>query len=112
MRTFYVNGHQWHMIFVEPWDPVLVDRTGEMRVATTDPITNCVYLSKELSGDFLRHVVAHELGHVFMLSYGVLAQLHGMSKPKYWIDIEEWICNLIADHASAISTMTSDLIGD
>lgn len=110
MNTFYVNGRSWRIIFVGLEDPILCDRTGTMTVATTDPITNCVYLSRELSGDFLRHVLIHELGHVFMISYGVLNQLHSMSIPRYWIDIEEWICNFLADNATNVVSITNNLM--
>ena len=110
MSEFFVNGRAWRIIFVGPNDPMLVDRTGNTRVATTDPVTNCVYLSRDLTGDFLRHVLTHELGHVFMISYGVLNQLHGMTIPKYWIDIEEWICNLLADNAMDITSIVKELM--
>lgn len=108
---FTVNGRTWRVYFVPGDDPVLVDRTGTYRVATTDPVTNCIYLSNSLGGDFLRHVLMHELGHVFMISYGVLNQLHGMTIPRYWIDIEEWICNLIADNATDINNVINNLMG-
>lgn len=107
---FYVNGRAWNVIFVDANDSVLVDRTGEIRVATTDPVTSCVYLSNRLSGEFLRHVLMHELGHVFMISYGMLNQLHSMTIPRYWIDVEEWICNLIADNATDILSIGNDLM--
>ena len=111
MRSFYVNGRLWRLIFVDPTSSVLIDRTGETRVATTDPVTNCVYLSRGLSGDFLKHVLTHELGHVFMISYGVLNQLHSMSIPRYWVEIEEWICNLLADNATDIESIVNNLMG-
>lgn len=98
-------------MFVSPDDSVLIDRTGSLRVATTDPVTNCIYLSNSLGGNFLRHVLIHELAHAFMISYGVLNQLHGMTIPRYWIDVEEWICNLIADDATDIINITKSLIG-
>ena len=108
---FYVNGRLWRVIFVPANSDVLIDRTGNLRVATTDPVTNCVYLSAELNGDFLRHVILHELGHVFMISYGLLDQLHGMTIPRYWIDIEEWICNLIADNSLQMTAILNNLTG-
>ena len=110
MSVFYVNGRKWSVIFVDPWDPILCDRTKTMTVATTDPVTSCVYLSRELKGEFLRHVLKHELGHAFMISYGMLNQLHSMTIPKYWIDIEEWICNLLADNATNLTSIADDLM--
>lgn len=100
MNSFYLNGHLWHVIFTDSYDPELIDRTGEQRVATTDPVTHTVYLSNELRGDFLRRVLSHELGHVTMISYNMLDEIHRMVHPRYWIEMEEWICNFIADYGT------------
>ncbi len=98
MSEFMMNGHLWRIIFSDPTSPKLADRTGEQRVATTDPLTHTVYLSRSLHGEFLRRVLSHELGHVTMISYNMLDEIHRMAHPRYWIEIEEWICNFIADY--------------
>lgn len=98
MNQFFMNGRLWRVIFTDPYAPELVDRTGEQRVATTDPMTQTVYLSRSLHGDFLRRVLSHELGHVTMISYNMLDEIHRMAHPRYWVEIEEWICNFITDY--------------
>lgn len=97
-----MNGYLWTVVLVPPNSIELVDRTGELRVATTDPVSRTVFLSNDLQGDFLKRVLLHELGHVAMISFGLLTQIHRMTKPRDWIEMEEWICNFIADYGSGI----------
>lgn len=100
--SFYINGYLWRVIFVEQDSAYLVDRTANKRVATTDPSTLCVYLSKELSGSFLRTVLIHELGHCVMFSYGLSPAIHSFVRPDRWIEAEEWVCNFVADYGDDI----------
>ena len=110
MRQFSFNGRLWTVIFVPPNSPELVDRTGEMRVATTNPSKNLISFSRTLSGDFLRTVMIHELGHAAMISYGMLPNIHTMTKPNYWIEMEEFICNILADIGTEIITTADRLL--
>ena len=112
MNGFVLNGYLWHVAFVAPDSSVLVDRTGEMRVATTDPSTLHVYLSDRLSGDFLIRVLFHELGHCVMFSYNLIADIHRMVKRQYWVEAEEWACNFIADYGLKIFSTAHAVLGD
>ena len=107
-----MNGYHWRVRFVPENSYELVDRTGNYRVATTDPATLCIYLSNKLNGGFLRRVFIHELGHCAMYSYNLLGVIHKMTRPEYWIDMEEWICNFIADYGTIIFNIASCFIGD
>lgn len=107
-----MNGHLWHVIFSDPYAPELVDRTGKQRVATTDPITHRIFLSSALHGDFLRRVLAHELGHVTMISYNMLDDLHRMVRPRDWIEAEEWICNFLADYGLQNFELVNLILGN
>lgn len=106
-----MNGIPWSIRYVDPWDPVLVDRTGTATVATTDPGSLTVYVSDDLGGPFLERVVLHELGHCALFSYGLVDQLHDMTYPDRWVDAEEWACNLIADYGMRIFEAAGSLIG-
>ena len=108
--TFTINGRIWKVIFVEPNHPELVDRTGELRVATTNPVKNTVFLSRSLHGDFLRTVLIHELGHVAIISYSMLPEIHSMVKPKYWIEMEEYICNVVANLGTSLINLADNLL--
>lgn len=100
--TFTIHGYLWHLYFVEPDDPCLFDRTDQQRVATTDPASHTIYVSNLLHGSMLRTVILHELGHAVMVTYGLLPEIHRMVPPKYWVEMEEWICNFVADYGSEI----------
>lgn len=109
MNDFMMNGYLWHVKFEAPNSPMLVDRTGKLRVATTDPVTRTIYLSAVLDEDFLHTVLLHELGHCAMISYGLLTYLHDIVHPYYWIEAEEWICNFMADFGPIIFTIAGNI---
>lgn len=111
MRPFVINGDVWRPVMVDPSDRRLVDRTGRHRIATTDPSTRCVYLSRELRGPFLLRVMTHEVGHCAMVSYGVLERLHDIVPEGSWVDVEEWACNLLADYGAEILDAARVAIG-
>ena len=112
MKSFYMNGYLWKISFVDPNSDELVDRTGELRVATTDPNTYRIYLSNELDGDFLNRVLVHELGHAAMVSFDLLRDIHRMVRPEYWIEAEEWVCNFIADYGLKIFSIAYYILGE
>ena len=109
---FYMNGLRWRVRFTYPTDPVLVDRTGTLTIGVADSATMTIYLSNQLSGNFLTTVVLHELSHAMMVSYGYLDIIHKYCKKRYWIDMEELIANLIADRAYEIFQRAYDIVGD
>ena len=109
---FYMNGLHWNVRWTKSTDPILVDRTGSLTVAVTDPDTMTIYLSNELRGSLLTTVVLHELSHAMMISYGYLEQIHRYCKKRYWVDMEELIANLIADRAYEIFQRAYDVVGD
>lgn len=106
-----MNGYLWRIQFVDPSDPMLMDRTHTQTVATTDPDHLIVYLSNQLRGDFLMRVVLHELGHCAIFSYDLLKDIHKMVRPSYWIEAEEYLCNFIADYGFKIFSIAYDLLG-
>lgn len=110
--SFYMNGDRWSVRFVNPQNSILVDRTGVLTVAVTNPADRTVYISNALYGGFLTRVTLHELAHAMMISYGYLEQIHLYCKKRYWIDIEELIANLIADRAHEIFERAYEIVGD
>lgn len=93
-------------------DPMLVDRSGTLTVATTDPSTLTVYISEELNDKFLSRVLVHELGHCVIFSFGLLGDIHRMVHPFYWEEAEERVCNFIADYGMMIFSTASKTLGD
>lgn len=108
---FTMNGYFWKVRFVTNNDPMLVDRTNNLRVATTDPSTQTVYLSERLRGDYLLTVFLHELGHCALYSFDLLDDIHRMVRPEYWIEMEEFICNFLADYGMRIFKIAYRVLG-
>lgn len=107
-----MNGYLWRIEIVEPYDQMLVDRTNNLTVGTTDPLTHTVYLSSSLKGDFLLKVLIHELGHCALVSFGLLDEVHKMVKREYWIEAEERLCNFIADYGFKIFSIAYSVLGN
>lgn len=110
--TFWMNGYQWRIIQVHPFDSKLVDRTRTLRVATTDPSTMTVCISSQLRGTFKTRVIIHELGHCAIFSFNLFEDIHRMVRPEYWIEAEEWVCNFIADYGGVIFRIASSIVGE
>lgn len=108
---FTMNGYLWKIRFVNPDDPELVDRTNILRVATTNPKDLVINLSNQLRGDFLMTVLVHELGHCALWSFGLLREIHRMTYPEYWIDMEEYFCNFLADYGLKVFKIAYKTIG-
>lgn len=71
-----------------------------------------VYISNQLAGEFLTHVIIHELGHCAIISFGLQDDIRRMVRPEYWIEAEEWACNFIADYGMRIFRATYQILGD
>ena len=112
MKSFMMNGLLWRVKDVPEDSPYLIDRTGRRTVATTDGKTLTVYVSSSVSGDFRKRVIAHEMGHAVCFSYGLLGEIHRCCYPSKRIEMEEFICNFVADHGEMIFEITYKLLGD
>lgn len=112
MREFTMNGYLWRVRFVNANDPMLVDRSGTLTVATTDPNSLTVYISNQLYGEFLHRVLVHELGHCVIFSFGLLDEIHQMVHPKYWVEAEEWVCNFIANYGITVFKTSYSILGE
>jgi len=110
MDRFEMNGVVWGIIFVEPDNPVLIDRTNTLTLACTDPVTKRVYISNRLRGKLYFKVLMHELGHCALVSYGLLDEIHEMVIPEYWIPAEEFICNFIAEYGLKIIKTAENIV--
>lgn len=108
---FTLNGDIWDVRYARWNSEALVDRTGELRLATTDPDTRIIRISDKVNGTLLARVLIHEIGHAIMVSYDLIPELHRMVKPEYWIEAEEWVCNFIADYGMTVYDRASKILG-
>lgn len=111
LREFKMGNQTWRITVTSNTDARLVDQTGVFRLATTDPKTNCIYLSEKLSGDLLHYVLIHELAHCVMISYGYSDFIRKVVKQRYWVESEEWVCNTIARHSKEVLGIADDILG-
>lgn len=109
--TFWLNGRAWRVVRVGPNDPALFDRTGKQAVATTDPRTGMVRISRDLHGDFLARVLVHEVAHCALVSFGMMDELHEWCAPGREVEAEEWACNLLADYGLTVLRAAYAAIG-
>lgn len=112
MEQFLLNGILWKVKVVPSTSKMLIDRTNTHTVATTDPLTRCVYLSEELSGDFRETVLLHELGHCVMFSFNLIDEIHSFVEPEKWIYAEEWTCNFIANYGKRMLGIVKETLED
>lgn len=109
---FTMNGIYWKVISVHPMSNQLVDRTGTRTVAVTDWLSKTIYVSCNISGEFKKRVIAHEMGHAVCFSYNLLSEIHECCYPSKRIQMEEFICNFVADYGEMIFQITYRLLGD
>lgn len=112
LTRFVMGDYLWRVVNVPSDSEYLIDRLGNLTVATTDPSTLCVYLSDELEGEFKKRVVAHEMGHACCFSYGLLDEIRECCYPDKRIEMEEFICNFVADYGERIFAITYKILGD
>lgn len=46
-----------------------------------------------------------------MISYGLVDDIRRMVRPEYWIEMEEWVCNFIADYGYEIFKIANNILG-
>lgn len=112
LTRFVLNNYIWKIRTVPADSPYLVDRQGMLTVATTDPDKLCVFLSEELTGNFRKRVIAHEMGHATCFSFGLLPEIWECCYPDRRIQMEEFICNFVADYGERIFEITYKIMGD
>ena len=111
MQVFYLNGEKWYVVRVEPNSSALIDRTGRLTVATTEPQSHLICLSRALEGDDLARVMVHEIAHACMVSFGLMDEIARWARPERRIEAEEWCCNFLADYGMTVFRAAYALVG-
>lgn len=109
-RGFSIGGEWWHVNLVPPASPFLIDRTGRLTVATTDTVARRINVSNDIHGEFLQRVLAHEITHVVMDIYGMNDLVRELSMRGDYVDLEEMMCNLVADHGHDILATAHSIV--
>lgn len=111
MKPVLINGELWQVNRVSPGDPLLVDRTGNLRVATTDAATKSIHLSNELIPPVLDQVLLHEITHAITVSYDLLPLLRAKIPRTSWIMAEEWSAELVEKYSIEAAILASEALG-
>lgn len=111
MRPFVINGELWRVIRVPAGDPHLIDRTGAVRLATTDPRRRAVYLLDTLRPPLLDRVMLHEVTHAITVSWGLLPRVRSETMRGDIIGVEEWAAQLVENHAMEAVQAASEALG-
>lgn len=98
--VFYVNNQRWDVVYCNSLSDNLRRSDGSLTLGVTDNSTKCVYMNNKLKGLKHEHVLCHELCHVVCFEYNV----------KISIDLEERLCNFMADHAREIVEILDDIL--
>lgn len=97
-----INDMIWDIIFVNSNSEKLRRSDGSYTVGMTEDLgdSHTVYLSNSLHGEFLRHVLCHELVHCFMFSYSIYLS----------IEEEEYIANWVANYGTELIYILDDIL--
>lgn len=94
-------GEEWWVIFsVSPKDPILLDWKDDRTLAVTDLNERLIFINKTLDTESFCRVLAHELTHCALYSYG----------PDYFD--EETVCNIVSIFGPRIYELTKEFVYD
>jgi len=111
MKPVLINGELWNVEVVSPAHPLLVDRTGERKLATTDPSSRSIRISSEVRPPLLDRVVLHEVAHAITVSHGLLPPLRDSIPEDMWVLVEEWNASFAERHAIEAAILASEALG-
>ena len=111
MKPFVVNGRVWKVERVPIGDSRLIDRTGEARLAVTDPMAMKIYVSEAVRPPLLDRVMLHEAAHAVAVSYGLLGHLRASLPKSVWVAAEEWAAGFVEGYGMEAAALASEAIG-
>ena len=111
MKPVVIDGDVWTINRVPPASPLLVDRTGNLRPATTDPLTRMISISDTIVPPLFDMVLLHEVTHAITISHGLLYVLRSVVPSDLQITVEEWSAELMEKHAAEAFALASESLG-
>lgn len=94
---FNINGEEWRVALVSPFDPVLQRSDKSYTLGVCDDVVKTIFINRELSQEYVEKVLCHELTHAAMFSYNI----------ELTIDQEELLADLIATYGEEIVHITN-----
>lgn len=111
MGPLIARGRTWRVVRVSPDDPLLMDRTGHMRVATTDPTTRTIRISRDVLPPLFDRVYLHEASHAIMEEAGVNELLSQLPDDRQQVLAEELLAWFLETHAIEVIDSVSRSLG-
>ena len=111
MRPLTIGNHVWRVVRVSPGDPLLMDRTGRMTIATTDPTTRTIRISKAVMPPLFDQVYLHEAAHAMMVEAGVPDLLQRLTDGRWQVLMEELVAWFLETHAIQVIDAVSASLG-
>lgn len=111
MLPVLIDGDLWRVMRVSPDSPFLVDRTGRLKVATTDASNKVIRISSDLEPPLLDKVLVHEMAHAITVSHGLLHSLRAHLPHEQADFAEEWSADLVENHGIEAAMLASRSLG-
>ena len=111
VRPLVIGGAVWRVIRVAPGDPLLIDRTGQPKLATTDPTTKTIRISTDVPLDMYDRVYLHEVAHASMVESGVSDQLSRVAAGRKLVFLEELLAWFLESHSIEVIDAASKSLG-
>lgn len=97
---FYIKDTLWRLKFVRPSSERLKNSQGLYTLGVTDNNIKTVFIADNLTQEKEELVICHELTHCICFEYDIYLP----------IDLEEWLCNFVAEHGKEIIYLLDDLL--
>lgn len=102
LMQFLANNFIWNVFEVNPNNHNLCRNDGNgYALGMCDNRTKCIFISNQLSEEKRELVIAHEIYHAFLFSYGITI---------YDSQLEEDLCNLFSEHGREMITILDNLL--
>lgn len=102
IMNIIINNITWKIKFIPEDSGDLRRDNGTSTIGMTDNNIKMIFLSDQLYGSLLYHVLCHELVHAFCFSYDIYIEDQE----------EERLANFIATYGRSILNLTDDVLGD
>lgn len=111
LRPLVISNKAWRVVRVSPGDPLLIDRTGVPRLATTDPVTRTIRISSDVPLGMFDQVYLHEAAHAAMDGTGLMDALARIPYRQQRIAMEELLAWFLETNAIQVIDAVSASLG-
>lgn len=111
IRPLVIRGSVWRVARVSPGNPFLIDRTGVLRIATTDPVGKVIRISYAVPASLFDQVYIHEAAHAMMIEAGITDVLWQVTEERRQVLTEEMLAWFLEHHAIEVIDAVSQSLG-